>query len=154
MIAALLTLASPAPVLLPQLQPFGFLVGHCWQGEIAPGQIDRHCFTVLTDGTVRDRHLVSERGKRVLAGETVYRWDAGAGAIAFIYRDSMGGRVAGSVRSRGNLIGFSGAYTTRGVQRFRIASRWARIGDTTYRAEIRSTDLPQVNATTLYRRID
>ena len=145
-------LAATAPVLQPQLQPLAFLVGHCWQGEVAPGRIDRHCFVALTDGSIRDRHLVSEGGKRLMGGETVYRWDARAGAIAFTYRDTVGGRVAGSVRSRGNLFGFAGDYVSRGGQRFRIVSRWERIGDTAYRAQIRSTDLPQVNATTVYRR--
>jgi len=150
----LLAAAAPAPVLQPQLRPLGFLVGHCWQGEVAPGRVDRHCFTMLTDGSVRDRHLVSERGKRVLGGESVYRWDAGRGAIGFVYRDSFGGRLTGSVQSRGDLLGFQGYYVASQGQRFRIVSRWARIGDTGYRAEIRSADLPQVNATSVYRRMD
>jgi hypothetical protein len=37
---------------------------------------------------------------------------------------------------------------------FNIVSRWARIDDNTYRAEIRSAELPQVNATTVYRRVN
>jgi hypothetical protein len=57
------------------------------------------------------------------------------------------------VQSRGNLLGFDGHYVASGGQRFRIVSRWNRIDDNTYRAEIRSAELPQVNATTVYRRI-
>jgi hypothetical protein len=151
-IAALLALAAAA-ALQPQLQPLGFLVGHCWQGQVAPGRIDRHCFVALTDGAIRDRHVVVEGGKRVMGGESVYRWDAAHGAIGFTYRDSFGGRLTGNVQSRGNLLGFDGHYVASGGQRFRIVSRWNRIDDNTYRAEIRSAELPQVNATTVYRRI-
>jgi hypothetical protein len=71
-IAALLVLAATAPALQPQLQPLGFLIGHCWQGQVAPGRIDRHCFVALTDGAIRDRHVVVEGGKRVMGGESVY----------------------------------------------------------------------------------
>ncbi len=153
MIAASLLLAAAAPALQPQLQPLGFLVGHCWQGQVAPGRTDRHCFALLTDGTIRDRHVVVERGRRVMGGESVYRWDAARGTIGFVYRDSFGGRLAGNVQSRGNLLGFEGHYIASGGQRFRIVSRWNRIDDATYRADIRSTELPQVNATTVYRRV-
>jgi hypothetical protein len=143
-----------ATALAPQLQPLGFLVGHCWQGQVSPGRLDRHCFVALTDGSIRDRHAVSERGKRVMGGESVYRWDARVGAIAFSYRDSFGGRLTGFVQSRGQLLGFGGSYVASGGQRFSMTSRWARIGDNAYRAEIRSADLPQVNGTTVYRRLD
>ncbi|MEO5494116.1 MAG: hypothetical protein ABIR08_08815 [Sphingomonas sp.] len=149
MIAALLLLTA----LQSQLQPLGFLVGHCWQGQVSPGRLDRHCFVALTDGSIRDRHVVVERGKRVMGGESIYRWDAARGAIGFVYRDSFGGRLSGNVQSRGVLLGFDGHYVASGGQRFRIVSRWNRIDDNTYRAEIRSAELPQVNATTLYRRI-
>jgi hypothetical protein len=148
--AALLAAAA----LMPQLQPLGFLVGHCWQGQVSPGRVDRHCFVVLTDGSIRDRHVVAEGGKRVMGGESVYRWDARLGGIAFSYRDTFGGRLSGTVQSRGNLLGFDGRYVASGGQGFRITSRWARIGDNAYRAEIRSVELPQVNGTTVYRRLD
>lgn len=153
MIAALLLVASPAAVLQPQLQPLGFLVGHCWQGQVAPGRIDRHCFVVLTDGSIRDRHVVVERGKRVIAGESVYRWDARLAAIGFTYRDSFGGRLTGVVKSRGNLLGFGGRYVASGGQRFGITSRWTRIDDATYRTDTRSAEVPQVNGSTVYRRV-
>jgi len=153
MIAALLLLAS-APALQPQLQPLGFLVGHCWQGHVAPGRVDRHCFVVLTDGSIRDRHIVVEGGKRVMGGESVYRWDAGRNAIGFVYRDSFGGRLTGVVRSRGNLLGFGGSYVASGGQQFRITSRWTRTDDTTYRVDMRSAEVPQVNGSTIYRRVD
>jgi hypothetical protein len=143
-----------ATALTPQLQPLGFLVGHCWQGQVSPGRLDRHCFTLLTDGSIRDRHAVSEAGRRVMGGESVYRWDRRLGAIAFTYRDTFGGHLSGTVQSRGNLLGFDGRYVASGGQRFRMTSRWARIGDTAYRAEIRSAELPQVNGTTVFRRVD
>jgi opacity protein-like surface antigen len=152
--AALALFAATAPALASQLQPLGFLVGHCWQGQVSPGRVDRHCFVVLTHGSIRDRHVVTEGGKRVMGGESVYRWDARLGRIAFTYRDTFGGRLNGTVQSRGNLLGFDGRYVSSGGQRFHIASRWARIGDTAYRAEIRSAELPQVNGTTVYRRLD
>ena len=145
---------AAAAALQPQLQPLGFLAGHCWQGQMAPGRTDRHCFVVLTDGSIRDRHVVGEGGRRVIGGESIYRWDARVGAIVFTYRDTFGGRLTGTVQSRGSLLGFGGHYVASGGQRFTITSRWARIGDTAYRAEIRSADLPQVNGTTVYRRVD
>lgn len=151
-VAALL--ATTAPVLQSQLQPLGFLVGHCWQGQVSPGRIDRHCFALLTDGTIRDRHVVVDRGKRVMGGESVYRWDTKRSVIAFAYRDSFGGRLSGIVQSRGNLLGFDGHYVASGGQRFRIVSRWNRIDPITYRAEIRSAEVPQVNGMTVYRRVD
>ena len=152
--AALALLASaPAPALAPQLQPLSFLVGHCWQGQVSPGRFDRHCFVALTDGSIRDRHVVSEGGRRVMGGESVYRWDPRLGAIAFTYRDTFGGRLTGMVQSRGTLLGFDGRYVASGGQRFRITSRWARIGNAAYRAEIRSAELPQVNGITVYWRV-
>lgn len=147
-------LAFAVVALQSQLQPLGFLVGHCWQGQVSPGRIDRHCFATLTDGSIRDRHVVVEGGRRVMGGESVYRWDVRLGAVAFTYRDTFGGRLSGTVQSRGSLLGFSGRYVASGGQQFRITSRWARIGDTAYRAEIRSAELPQVNGTTVYRRVD
>jgi hypothetical protein len=147
-------LLAATAALQPQLQPLGFLVGHCWQGQIAPGRIDRHCFVVLTDGAIRDRHVVVEHGKRVIAGESVYRWDARTGAIGFTYRDSFGGRLTGSVRSRDNLLGFGGRYVASGGQQFGITSRWTRVNDATYRADTRSAEVPQVNGSTIYRRVD
>ncbi|QDZ06649.1 hypothetical protein FPZ24_03475 [Sphingomonas panacisoli] len=151
---ALALLTAAAPVLQPQLQPLSFLVGHCWQGQVAPGRIDRHCFVALTDGSIRDRHAVVEGGKRVIAGESVYRWDARAGAISVTYRDSFGGRLTGIVRSRGNLMGVDGHYVASGGQRFGISARWTRVNDTTYRADARSAEVPQVNGSTVYRRVD
>jgi hypothetical protein len=146
-------LAAATSVLQPQLQPLGFLVGHCWQGQVAPGRTDRHCFALLTDGSIRDRHVVVERGKRVIAGESVYRWDARLGAIGFTYRDSFGGRLTGVVRSRGNLLGFGGRYVASGGQQFGITSRWTRVDDATYRIDTRSAEVPQVNGSTVYRRV-
>ncbi|MBS0478194.1 MAG: hypothetical protein JSR79_02705 [Proteobacteria bacterium] len=143
-----------AAALQPQLQPLSFLAGHCWQGEVAPGRTDRHCFVVLTDGAIRDRHIVVERGKRVIAGESVYRWDARLGAIGFTYRDSFGGQMTGLVRSRGNLLGFAGRYTAGSGQRFGITSRWTRVDASSYRTDTRSADVPQVNGSTVYRRLD
>lgn len=143
-----------AAALQPQLQPLAFLVGHCWQGEVALGRTDRHCFVTLTDGTIRDRHVVTEGGKRVIAGESVYRWDARLGAIGFTYRDSFGGRLTGVVRSRGNLLGFGGRYLASGGQAFAITSRWTRVDAVTYRTDTRSADVPQVSGMTVYRRVD
>ena len=113
---AIVLLAATA--LTPQLQPLGFLVGHCWQGQVSPGRLDRHCFVALTDGSIRDRHIVSENGKRVMGGESVYRWDGTRGAITFSYRDTFGGRLTGVVQSRGALLGFDGHYVASGGQRF------------------------------------
>lgn len=139
-------------MIAPGLQALAFLVGHCWQGQLpTPGQIDRHCFSATADGAIRDRHVVAGREGRVLAGESVYRWDGRA--IGVTYRDSMGGRSGGMVRTRGAVFGIDTVYLAKGGQRVAIAARWTRIGDAAYRVDLRSA-MPRLDGSVLYRRID
>lgn len=148
-----LVLAGPMPP--AGLQPLAFLVGHCWQGQLpTPGQVDRHCFTTTADGAIRDRHVVSDQGRRLLAGESLYRWDAGQGAIAVAYRDSTGGRASGVVRVRGSVVGVDMRYVAQQGRRIAVLARWTRIGETAWRADLRSPDMPGLDGTVLYRRTD
>jgi len=72
------------------LAAFERLIGRCWEGEIAPGALNVHCFDAVYGGAhVRDRHQVLVAGKVVYEGETLYSRD-GAG-LAFTYWNVLGG---------------------------------------------------------------
>lgn len=135
------------------LQALAFLVGHCWQGQLpTPGQVDRHCFSATADGAIRDRHVVSGREGRVLAGESLYRWDGVR--IVVTYRDSMGGSAGGTVKTRGAVFGIDTVYVARGGQRIAVMARWTRVGDAAYRVDLRSPDVSRLDGSVLYRLID
>lgn len=83
-----------AALLLSGLAPLDHLLGHCWRGELKPGELDTHCFT-RTEKGVRDHHEVSVGGKMVYWGESDFSWDAAAGRIAFAYRNAGGPVTSG-----------------------------------------------------------
>ena len=93
--------------------------GIAGRGRSSPGPIDRHCFVALTDGTIRDHHVVVEGGKRVMGGESVYRWARARGAmaspIATVRRAAHRHR-----QSRGNRSAFDGITCASGGKRLRI----------------------------------
>jgi len=71
---AILAAAASTPAGQPALQPWSYLVGHCWVGD-APGGAgqDKHCFESVYGGQhVRDRHVVTVGGRDVYAGESIY----------------------------------------------------------------------------------
>ena len=79
----------------PALQPWSYLVGHCWTGA-APGDSgqDKHCFEAVFGGQhVRDRHVVTVGGRDVYVGETIY--SAQGPAVIFTYWNSLGGLGTG-----------------------------------------------------------
>src|SRR4051794_15975446 len=93
MIAAFLNLAAASAGLVaqPPLQPWSMLLGHCWTGP-APQDagVDKHCFDTVYGGQhVRDRHSVTEGGREVYAGETIY--SANGPKVIFTYWNSLGG---------------------------------------------------------------
>jgi len=97
MLALMAILAAAASTLAgqPALQPWSYLVGHCWVGD-APGGAgqDKHCFESVYGGQhVRDRHVVTVGGRDVYAGESIY--SAKGQAVIFTYWNSLGGLGTG-----------------------------------------------------------
>jgi hypothetical protein len=97
MIVLLASLAASSSTVMaqPQLEPWSYLVGHCWVGQ-APGNggNDRHCFESVFGGQhVRDRHAVTTGGREVYAGETIY--SVQGAKVIFTYWNSLGGLGTG-----------------------------------------------------------
>jgi hypothetical protein len=113
----------------PALAIFATLLGHCWQAQLTPSDVDTHCFTDMwKGGHVRDRHVVSHGGKPVYEGETIYSFDGKA--IAFTYVNSMGGVGGGTARIEDKAIAFSGSMRARpGSAPQPMDSSWRLLGD-------------------------
>jgi hypothetical protein len=108
MIAILILAAAPAArPAQPALAPFATFAGHCWRGE-APGQgVDTHCFEWVYGGQhLRDRHVVTQNGKPVYEGESLYSVERGK--VSFTYWNSLGGLGRGIASSVGDELRFSG----------------------------------------------
>ena len=108
MIALIALATASASFAEPPLQPLAALVGHCWAGP-APvaGGIDKHCFEAVYGGQhVRDRHVVTEGGKAVYAGESIY--SAKGNQVIFTYWNSLGGLGTGTAAIAGDDWKFSG----------------------------------------------
>lgn len=143
-----------AAALAPQLEPMAFLVDHCWEGEIAPGQRNVHCFDAIEGKRLRDRHEVIQSGRTVYSGETIYEWDAAGNAVAFVY--SSGGEAVGRGHVRpieGGLDFGSSSYASSGGS-VTIASRWERVGAFAYDAIDSAPDASAFDRTTRYTRLD
>lgn len=155
MITALiaLALAGEAPALRAGLEPLGFLVGHCWRGEFAGGEVDTHCFESVYDGQhVRDRHEVTG-GQGVYRGETIYSADP-SGAVSFTYWNSQGGVSRGSMREQADRLDFGDeSYRGPDGREIVISSFWRRAGEDSYEAVTASEQAPSMNRTILYRRV-
>jgi hypothetical protein len=90
------------------LQPWSALVGHCFAGP-APvaGAIDKHCFESVYGGQhIRDRHVVTDNGRAVYEGESIY--SARGGQVIFTYWNSLGGLGTGEAVVAGDEWRFSG----------------------------------------------
>ena len=151
--AALAEPPSPPP-LRAGLEPLGFLVGHCWRGRFATGEVDTHCFDRVFDGQhVRDRHEVTG-GTRPYRGETIFSWDAEAQAVAFTYWNSSGGVSRGTMRLQDGRLNF-GDETYRGPdgRQISISTHWRPIGDQAYESIASSTDAPSMNRTIRFERV-
>ena len=149
-----LALATQPPALRQGLEPLGFLVGHCWRGRFASGELDTHCFDTAYEGQhVRDRHEVTG-GRGRYRGETLYSAD-GSGAVSYTYWNSLGGVSRGTMRPDGT------ARLDFGDERYRapdgrqatIATAWRRTGDDAYEAVTSSADMPSMNRTVRYERV-
>ena len=110
----LLALALAASTTAPQplLQPLSNLAGHCWRGS-APANAgeDTHCFEWVYGGQhLRDRHVVTVKGKPVYEGETLYSVEGDA--VTFTYWNSIGGVGRGRATANGDKLEFSGDIRT------------------------------------------
>ena len=113
----------------PALAIFATLLGHCWQTQLAPRDIDTHCFTDMwKGGHVRDVHVVTHGGKSVYEGETIYSFDGKA--IVFIYVNSLGGVGGGSATVDGKSTAFTGSMRAApNAPPQPIDARWRLVGD-------------------------
>jgi uncharacterized protein YndB with AHSA1/START domain len=151
---AALALAADAPALRPGLEPLGFLVGHCWRGELPTGEMDTHCFEPVYGGQhVRDRHEVAASGG-VYAGETFYSVD-GSGGVEFNYFNSLGGVSRGTMRpAEGGLNFGNEEYRGADGRQMTLSVFWRPVGDDAYEVVTASADAPHMNGTVTYRRTD
>jgi hypothetical protein len=152
MAAALAGMAA-LPPLRDGLEPLGFLVGHCWRGEMPKtGERDIHCFESVYGGRhVRERHKV-EGGKGVYEGETLYSWDGSA--VIFTYWNSLGGVSRGTMRPVGDRLDFgTGSYKASDGSTLTYSTYWRRLGDDAYEAVTVSADAPSLNRSVTFRRV-
>lgn len=133
MIALAALLAAAA--LPSQFEPMRFLLGHCWRGEFASGEVDTHCFEPVYDGRlIRDTHEVTG-GKAVYRGETLYNWNGGAARVEYTYWNSAGGVSRGTMVAKTDRLDF-GDETYRGAdgRERKISTYWRRAGEDAYEA--------------------
>lgn len=145
--------AADAPPLRKGLEPLAFLAGHCWRGTFKGGEQDTHCFEAVYDGQhLRDRHEVTG-GKGVYKGETLYSFDGKA--ATYTYWNSQGGVSRGTMRPDGDRLDFGDeSYTDPNGRRISISTHWRRVGDDAYEAVTVSPELPSLNRTVRYERVD
>lgn len=156
LMAAALAAPAPAPVpaVRPGLEPLGFLVGHCWRGELPSGEPDTHCFEPVYGGQhIRDRHEVAVAVGRTYAGETFYSVD-GAGGVEFTYYNSLGGVSRGTMRAGEGRLNFGNEeYRGPDGRRITISVFWRPLGDDAYEVVTASADSQEMNGTVVYRRL-
>lgn len=152
-IAAAATTAQP--VLRKELEPLGFLVGHCWRGEfVGRGHVDTHCFEAVYDGRhIRDRHEVTG-GKDVYRGETIYSWNAALGRVEYTYWNSLGGVSRGTMVPKDGVLDFGNESHMRpDGSKLEIATVWRRAGDDAYQTVSIRNDVTGEKSVT-YRRVN
>jgi hypothetical protein len=157
LIAALAATAAPAqPPLRAEFEPMRFLVGHCWRGPMAEGrQHDTHCFEPVFDGQhVRDRHEVVG-GAEVYRGETIYSWDGGAGRVAYVYWNSLGGVSRGTMVPKPGTLDFGGeTYKGPDGRTITMSTVWRLVDERTYEAVTTSPGNPTGDRLVRFTRVD
>ena len=153
MIMLLAALAAEPPALQPAFAPMAFLVGHCWAGTFADGAVDTHCFEPVYGGQhIRDRHEVTG-GKGVYRGESIYSKD-GEG-VGYTYWNSLGGVSRGTMKGDGGKLDFGTEHhRTSNGKDIAITTYWQRQGADANEAVTVSGQMPSMNRTTVYRRVD
>jgi hypothetical protein len=127
---AILAGSSSVTLAQPELQPWSYLIGHCWAGE-APGNAgqDTHCFESVYGGQhVRDRHSVTVAGKEVYAGETLY--SVHGLKVIFTYWNSLGGLGTGDASFKADSWRFSGTiHATATSTDETFSATWRKVSD-------------------------
>lgn len=132
------------------LVPLDFLTGHCWQGTLPNGDVDKHCFKAMGN-EVRDHHDVTRKGQVIYAGDTSYA--LADRAVAWTYTNAKGGVMKGNVRRLAHGLDFGTAeYAGKDGTKIVIRTEWRRIANG---YEVReSSPAPAHNRTTQYLRVD
>jgi hypothetical protein len=146
--------ANEPPALQPAFEPMAFLVGHCWQGKFASGETDTHCFESVYDGQhIRDRHEVTG-GQGVYRGESIYSREGGG--VSYTYWNSLGGVGRGTMKGEGDgRIDFGTEHhRTKDGRDMTISTHWQRQGDDAYETVTASEQMPSMDRTVVYRRVE
>ncbi len=134
-VAVAVAAAADAP---SPLQPFAFLAGTCWKGDLpakgAPHQTDEHCFSWLYGQRfLRDVHTVhADNGRPDYVGETTYYWNAASKQLQYLYIENQGGMSQGAVQPQGDALIFPETDEVEGGKTQAYRSRWQRAGADAY----------------------
>ena len=116
-------------------QPLAFLIGHCWKGALGGDAraTDEHCFSRIYGGRfVRDEHVVHREGRPDVFGESIYVWDPAAGRLEYLYIESAGGFLRGTVTAEQGALVFPAAGFVEQDGSMNVRSRWQRAGEDAY----------------------
>jgi hypothetical protein len=118
------------------LEPLAFLAGHCFTGKSANGKdVDEHCFQWLLGGkALRDAHVVRGPGHADYHGETTYYWDSIARRIQYLYIESDGGLMSGSVVPAHEALMFPASSFIENGKALTLRVRWTLLPDGGYEA--------------------
>ena len=126
----MIALLAAASLAQAPLQPWSALVGHCFAGP-APvaGGIDKHCFESVYGGQhIRDRHVVTEKGRAVYEGESLY--SAKGSQVIFTYWNSLGGLGTGEAVVTGDSWKFTGTiHATASSAEQPMTAIWTMVPD-------------------------
>jgi hypothetical protein len=136
MVAAAATVcAAGAPAPADPYQPLAFLIGHCWKGTFGGDArtTDEHCFSrIYGSKFVRDEHVVHRAGRPDAFGESIYMWDPVAGRLEYLYIESAGGFIRGTVTPEEGALVFPAAGFVEADGSMNVRSRWQRAGEDAY----------------------
>ena len=126
----MIALLAAASLAQAPLQPWSALIGHCFAGP-APvaGGNDKHCFESVYGGQhIRDRHVVTQNGRAVYEGESLY--SAKGNKVIFTYWNSLGGLGTGGAIVTGERRKFSGTiHATATSAEQPMAATWTMTPD-------------------------
>jgi len=135
LLAAASAAATGPPAAIDPYGPLSFLTGHCWKGTFSDGtRTDEHCFSRIYGGRfVRDEHTVHRGdGKPDGFGESIYVWNSLTRQLEYLYIESAGGFIRGTVTAEGDALAFPEAAYVEDGKSMPVRSRWQRLGDDAY----------------------
>jgi len=148
--------ASPAPAVSKELEPLAFLVGYCWRGEFTGrNQFDTHCFeTVFGGKLIRDRHEVTG-GNQVYRGESIYSWNADLGRVEYVYWNSSGDVMRGTMVSKDGALNFDNE-AGRGAdgRPLTFQTVWRPVGANGYETASVQNGVVATDRIVTYKRVD